>query len=406
MDSDKTIGILGHSFIDWAGGRDFLWNVTEALLAEHEKKYKIHLILPMKGSIFFIRDMLRRTRKFCCGKRYSYPAIRDIENFVQAFDKSRVTIARISLGENSLLRYCRMARINVLIPVAIPFNADFPVPWVGWIADFQHKHLPEMFSSKEITHRDLFFDDMLSKARIAIVNSTAVLNDLDKYYPMRSAKVIALPFNAGGPRLSPANEASIREKYAIGDQFILCSNQFWKHKDHITLFKAFALLRKTNKKIQLVCTGEMWDPRCSTYMDSVMKTIADLDILVNVKLLGLIPKVDQLGLMCSSKFLVQPSLCEGGPGGGAVYEAIGLGVKCLISDIPVNLEIKDQGVLYFRSGCVESLANKMAEILSSSYVGIDKKTVEYDNRVRRLRCCGTLFDVIVKAEELYRTEVL
>ena len=40
-------------------------------------------------------------------------------------------------------------------------------------------------------------------------------------------------------------------------------------------------------------------------------------------------------------------MCEGGPGGGAVYNALCLGITCLISDIRVNREIIGYDNVYF-----------------------------------------------------------
>jgi glycosyltransferase involved in cell wall biosynthesis len=59
---------------------------------------------------------------------------------------------------------------------------------------------------------------------------------------------------------------------------------------------------------------------------------------------------------------VQPTLFEGGPGGGATFDAVALGIPSLLSDIPVNLEISDPLVRFFKTSNAESLAEKMMEI--------------------------------------------
>jgi len=66
--------------------------------------------------------------------------------------------------------------------------------------------------------------------------------------------------------------------------------------------------------------------------------------------------------------VVQPTLFEGGPGGGAVWEAVGLGVPALVSDIDVNREINDAGVTFFRVGDSDQLAARMHETLAVSSI--------------------------------------
>ena len=67
----------------------------------------------------------------------------------------------------------------------------------------------------------------------------------------------------------------------------------------------------------------------------------------NIHFLGYIPKPDQIAIMRNAIGLIQPTLFEGGPGGGAVYNALCLGITCLISDIKVNREITGYDNVYF-----------------------------------------------------------
>jgi glycosyltransferase involved in cell wall biosynthesis len=70
--------------------------------------------------------------------------------------------------------------------------------------------------------------------------------------------------------------------------------------------------------------------------------------------------------MYNAKAILQPTLFEGGPGGGAVYEALGMGIPVVLSDISVNKEIENPLILFFESLNAVDLANKMIEVLSLS----------------------------------------
>ena len=52
-------------------------------------------------------------------------------------------------------------------------------------------------------------------------------------------------------------------------------------------------------------------------------------------------------MLRNAKALIQPTLFEGGPGGGSANEAIALDVAVLASNIPVNLEINKKNISFF-----------------------------------------------------------
>ena len=51
----------------------------------------------------------------------------------------------------------------------------------------------------------------------------------------------------------------------------------------------------------------------------------ELGINDDVEIVGHIPKLDQIALLKNSIAVIQPTLFEGGPGGGSAYDAISLG---------------------------------------------------------------------------------
>ena len=82
-----------------------------------------------------------------------------------------------------------------------------------------------------------------------------------------------------------------------------------------------------------------------------------------IHFLGYIPKKDQLQILRGAIALLQPTLFEGGPGGGAVYDAVSLGVPSIVSDIPVNKEILGGNVFFFHTGSSDAMKEKMLELL-------------------------------------------
>ncbi len=196
-----------------------------------------------------------------------------------------------------------------------------------------------------------------------MVNSRAAAADFSSFFPDQRASIVALPF---APLLRSENIASVavqtpavKQKYATGDKYLIISNQFWIHKDHGTAFKAFALA--TDKGIlhdyKLVCTGTQEDFRFPDHFKKLEALLASLNIKDRVIFTGHIDKLNQLALINGATLMLQPTLFEGGPGGGAAYDSVSLGIPTILSDIPVNFEIADTIVTFFTAGDIYSLAN-------------------------------------------------
>jgi glycosyltransferase involved in cell wall biosynthesis len=107
----------------------------------------------------------------------------------------------------------------------------------------------------------------------------------------------------------------------------------------------------------------MEEPRKPEYIEYLHKLIEDLSLEKQIHLLGYVDKLVQLEIMKSCIAVIQPTLFEGGPGGGSVYDALGLGSPVILSDIPVNLEIPNDfsNIMYFKAGDSEELAEKMIQ---------------------------------------------
>ena len=113
----------------------------------------------------------------------------------------------------------------------------------------------------------------------------------------------------------------------------------------------------------ILCTGNVHDYRAPGYVDRLKENIAHDGLSDRIHFLGIIPKRHQLAVMRRSVAVVQPTLFEGGPGGGAVYDGVSTATPVILSDIPVNREA-DLGVMeFFRAGSAEDLAQKMLAAL-------------------------------------------
>ena len=121
-------------------------------------------------------------------------------------------------------------------------------------------------------------------------------------------------------------------------------------------------------------------------------------------ILDYIPKRDQIEIMKYAMAVVQPTLFEGGPGGGAVYDAISLDVPALVSNIPVNRELEGQGfsIQFFDPTSAQALASLMLERLRQPTMQRkDASTLIEEGRLRR-RAVGEILVQTIQASRVTR----
>ncbi|BBB91636.1 MAG TPA: glycosyltransferase family 1 protein [Methylomusa anaerophila] len=240
----------------------------------------------------------------------------------------------------------------------------------AWIPDFQHRNLPWLFTDQERRLRDEKIDKIAAQAKLVVFSSNTVGNDFKKYYPRSQADCRVLPFYSyPQPEWYQGEPAAIQTKYDLPDKFILCCNQFWLHKNHHRLFAAVAACRGRGQDIQLVCTGSTRDYRFADYYSYLRRYLARLRIEDNIRVLGFIPREDQIQLIRRSLAVVQPSLSEGWS--TVVEDSRVLGKPMLLSDIAVHREQNPPYSSFFSPNDSEDLAGKMTDLWEQNQPGPD-----------------------------------
>ena len=374
MKRRKTVALLGKTLIDWGGGIDILRLFAQALaLQQEEQNLQLCLLLP--GNDFFTRvtnvarpykDIFRQLARLEKPARsrtapFDMTAVTDV---FRNIDGLRIVFFRNSAAVQ--VKCLQEIGADVVLPSIGSLGREFPVPWVGYIPDLQHRHHPEFFATSECAKRDRVYARLLQEAKSVIVNSRAAEADIAAFFPAAGSRIVPLPFApVPDDAWFEADRQDVAGKYGLpADYFAIC-NQFWIHKSHGTAFEALALLQKCSggHDIHLVCTGQTTDVRFPGYFEQLREQVRQLGIEDRVHFLGHIPKIDQIHVVRGARAVIQPTLFEGGPGGGAVYDAVALGVPAIASDIPVNREIVESGVTFFTAGSAEKLAERMADLL-------------------------------------------
>jgi glycosyltransferase involved in cell wall biosynthesis len=367
------IAISTQGFVSWGGGVGFIENILIALTNVPDKIERITVFIPnqpttMRLFASKVKRALYDPKNALQHLTSSYNNQEPWKTAINVFGKICTNTIIYNGKQAALNQLCKSMKVDVLLPSIEPL-INFETPWVGYLFDCQHKHLPCFFSTHEAASRDQAFNTMLNTATHVIVNANTVVQDLELFYPRTSAKLIALPFTPV-IRIDDINTIIgktklIQNKYKTGGKYLIISNQFWIHKDHSTAFRAYAkIIQKQDfKDYKLVCTGAQEDYRFPNYFKDLLALIHSLEIQSHVIFTGYISKEEQLALLNGASLMLQPTLFEGGPGGGATFDAVALGIPSIISDIPVNLEITDPLVNFFTTGDDDNLADLVMELI-------------------------------------------
>ncbi|CCE22436.1 glycosyltransferase [Methylotuvimicrobium alcaliphilum] len=368
-------------FFGWAGGLEFLRNISIGLHSVADK-YDLRLVIALN------HDFLNS------------PLYEIFTDYFQQITFSRdiiyydavTTDLAVRLQENS---------VSVVVAVNGDLGATFPVPWISYIPDFQHKYFHHLFTEHECFSRETAFAARLRDCKAMLVNAQAVKQDLQIFYPwINSKRIFVLPFL---PILQPSwldiEPTNAQRKYQLPKRYFIVCNQFWVHKDHSTAFRALAALKDTN--VHLLCTGTLEDYRNSLYQQELKTLLDELKITERVHFLGHIPKLDQISLLKGAQALVQPTLFEGGAGGGATYDAVAVGVPVLLSDIAVNKEISIPHVQFFVAGDARHLAVLMEQLLRCPCSRLARSELLQQMHENQQRLGGALYKSIKYTLDVY-----
>lgn len=216
---------------------------------------------------------------------------------------------------------------------------------ISWIYDFQHKILPELFDKKELEYREREFSLISKKAKTIVVSSEDSKNHLLKFYPYTKAKIVVLPFVSIINKNQISDFEIVKNEYSIDKPYFLVSNQFWQHKNHRVILESIKALKEKNKSTLIVFTGQTRDTRNPEYFNQITDFISKNNLDAYVKILGLIPRADQLALMCNALAVIQPSKFEGW--GTVVEDCKTLEKPVILSDISVHREQMGEYGYYF-----------------------------------------------------------
>ena len=340
------VGFIGAVSKEWMGGLNYFNNLLFAIDSLNNKELQIFVFVGKKTD----EDIKNMFKQYATVIEDS---IFDRKSFKWFLMKLEQKIFKTNfLLENILKKY----DIQILSHTSITKFKN--IKTINWIPDFQHIHLPQMFSKKEIENRDKSFMQIIKDSDVVVLSSFDALTDLKNFSSEYQNKARVLQFvsqpNSRYFELNENDKNNVFKKHDIKDDFFYMPNQFWKHKNHMTVFTAINELKKDGIQICVVCTGHLADYRNKTYIDEIKNFIKINNLEKNIKLLGLVEYEDVFALIKFSKAVINPSLFEGWS--STVEECKSVEKNMILSDLDVHKE-QYPNATFFERNSVESLKN-------------------------------------------------
>ena len=257
---------------------------------------------------------------------------------------------------------------NIRVPVVLKkYKADVFVSTDGFcslftnvsqclvIHDLAFLYYPLLIKKSHLLYYKKFTPLFLKKAkRVATVSEFSKI-DIIKNYKINSEKIDVV-FNGANELFKPVNfeeREAIKEQYAEGNEYFLCTAAIHPRKNLLNLLKAFSIFKKKQKsKMQLLIAGRFaWK---NEEFKELLRTYKYRD---EIKLIGYVDQAILVKITAGAYAMVYPSLFEGF--GVPIIEAMRCKVPVLTSNVSAMPEIAGEAALYFNPHHYNEIADKM-----------------------------------------------
>lgn len=194
--------------------------------------------------------------------------------------------------------------------------------------DLQHLHLPRFFPRSERRWRAKTYPELARAARRVVVMSSWIRDDVVRRLGVPADKVRVIPWapvTEEYPEPTPEDLERTRRRLGLPEHFGLFPAQTYPHKNHLGLLEAVELARRRGEPVEVVCPG-----RQNEFYPVIERRMRARGAQ-GVRFVGWVSPVEIRCLYRLARFLVFPSLFEGG--GMPVFEAFAAGVPVACSNV-------------------------------------------------------------------------
>ncbi len=357
MTNRKKFGLIFTHYENWTGGTYYIMNLVHAL----------NTLLDEKKPIIILFCNSRKEFKYLVSET-NYPHIlfeklpkQKTINSIRVLN----AISKMIFKKNIFLRQFKR-EIDLIFPNprGIFFEKVAESKKYFWISDFQEEYFPYFFDSTELAHRKHVNINISLFSEKLILSSLAAKKDFVKFYPFARTSVSILNFAVTHPQYNHINIEELKQKYKIPKTYFFSPNQFWIHKNHITVIKAIELLKNKGKEVIVLFSGKEYDHRDAKYADGLKNYVKDNDLSSTIRFLGFIDRKEQLQIMKHANAIIQPSFFEGWS--TVIEDAKAMNQLVIASHLDVHIEQLGASGLFFDPNCPQDLADNIEKAIDST----------------------------------------
>jgi glycosyltransferase involved in cell wall biosynthesis len=370
MKKKPHIVILAKGTSSWIGGREYTRNLLEAIFAFRMgtgREFDVSLMVSSEaeaGEFSVSSSELKtvavadyRGPRFALFRRLRWKAMR---------------VAGLSFNPRLQERLLLMGATFVYPCMTAPSGLQ-PFASAEWIPDFQFKHYPQGSNPLEVSARRRQFRHIAENAQRIVLSSEMAEADCVELYPQTRERTSILRFRVSSRLINIRSDpVTTIVKYHLPRRYFIVSNILAPTKNHEVVLDALLALRTDGIYIPVVFTGDIHDYRNPGFYNRFLAGIQERNLHKMVRVLGLIPRTDQMDLLRGSVASVQPSLFEGWHTG--VEEARLLGKPIILSNIPVHREQDPPKGVFFDPASSADLARAMRHLWETEAIGYIKSS--------------------------------
>ncbi len=320
---------------EWTGGYNYLLNLLRVL--HHHPGHGIEPLL-------FVGEQVPDEHLAPFLPLLAAPPVRG-GAFERRSSSEHLTQALLLGTVPSIAEAFAQQRIDVAFEAAQFYGWRFPVATLAWTPDFQHRHLPQMFSRRAWWRRELGHQAQIRAGRTLMLSSEDARQDAERFYPASRGRTVVVRFAVLPPQVDLHDPSQVLATYGLPSRFLYLPNQFWKHKNHAVVIDALALLKARGTEVIVAASGNPNDTRHLDHYRRLVERVQALGLASEFRLLGMIPYEDVIRLTSLSHAVVNPSFFEGWS--TTVEEAKALGAPLVLSDLGVHREQAGNDAIYF-----------------------------------------------------------
>lgn len=327
---------------DWTGGLNYLRNLFSALAALPGR--------PLEPVLFVPQDM--QPEAYAALVPY-LPSAPVTVALWRGRRRQALSSTLFGVTDRVSLAAFRAQAIDLVFVNDSWYGRRFPIPTLAWIADFQHCHLPHMFSALQRLKRRMKYSAYAGSAAALMVSSEDGRRDCETFFPQTRGKVHPVPFAVlVDESFSAGDPLAVAARHRLPSKYFYFPAQMWRHKNHLNLVRALLALKDSGTDVVIVATGNAKDVFRPEYPGQVLAEAAALGD--TFRFLGLVPYKDIMPLMRGSAAVLNASQFEGWS--TTVEEAKALGVPLVLSNLRVHREQAPSGTWFFDEHSVEDMA--------------------------------------------------